>query len=191
MILALLRAALVAAALFIWYIATTIYIFAERQDVVSADAAIVLGAAVWNDRPSPIFRERINHAIGLYQAGQVDYLIFTGGLGARDVLSEAEVARRYARARGVPDQRILIEERSTSTYENLLYAQQVARRAGLETFVITSTPYHMRRALAVARDLGMTAYSSPTQTTRWISSSTETYFYVREVVAMAYYLLGG
>lgn len=172
-----------------WYAAMTVFLFSLRDETRSADAAIVLGAAVWGDRPSPVFRERINHAIQLYHDGTVPTIIFTGGVGNRDELAEAEVGRDYAIARGVAPADILLETTSTSTVENLRNAQQVAQQNGLETFLIVSTPNHMRRALFVADQLEMEAYSSPTRSIRWINSATRTYSYVREVVAFSVYLL--
>ena len=172
-----------------WYAAMTVFLFSIKDETRSADAAIVLGAAVWGERPSPVFRERINHAIQLYHDGTVPTLIFTGGVGNRDELAEAEVGRNYAIARGVDPADILLETTSTSTSENLRNARLVAQQHGLETFLIVSTPNHMRRALAVADDLHMEAYSSPTRSIRWINSATRTFSYMREVVAFSVYLL--
>jgi vancomycin permeability regulator SanA len=68
--------------------------YSHRSDQYPADAAIVLGAAVFDDVPSPVFQERIRHAVGLYRSGQVRTLIMTGGTGTGDQLSEADAARR-------------------------------------------------------------------------------------------------
>lgn len=163
--------------------------FAERDETRPADAAIVLGAGVWRERPSPVLRERINHAVALYEQGLVDRLIFTGGVGRNDISSEAAVAARYARERGVPAEAMLLEELSTNTYENLVNASGVAEEAGLESFLIVSTPYHMKRALALASDVGLEAYSSPTRSTRWISERTRRFSYVRETIVYFLYLL--
>lgn len=171
-------------------IALDVYRFSLRDETRPADAAIVLGAAVYGERPSPIFRERINHAIRLYQDGYVQTIIFTGGVGQRDELAEAEVGRNYALARGVPPEVILIETTSTNTQENLVNAQAVAAENRLDSFLIVSTPYHMRRALNIADDLSMEAYSSPTRTIRWISPFTQTLSFTREVVAYTAYRLG-
>lgn len=172
-----------------WYAATTVFLFSLRDETRPADAAVVLGAAVWGERPSPVFRERINHAIQLYHEGTVPTLIFTGGVGNQDERAEAEVGRDYAIARGVDSADILLETTSTSTYENLRNAQNVAQQHGLETFLIVSTPNHMRRALAIADDLHMEAYSSPTRSIRWINNITRAYSFVREVVAFSVHLL--
>ncbi|MCL4267693.1 MAG: YdcF family protein [Anaerolineae bacterium] len=171
-------------------IALDVYRFSLRDETRPAEAAIVLGAAVYGERPSPIFRERINHAIRLYQDGYVQTIIFTGGVGHRDELAEAEVGRTYALARGVPATAVLIEITSTNTRQNLANAQTVATENELTTFLIVSTPYHMRRALALADDLGMAAYSSPTRTIRWISPVTQTLSFSREVAAYTAYRLG-
>lgn len=150
-----------------------------------ADAAIVLGAAVWGDELSPVFRERVNHAVDLYRSGRARKLIFTGGQGNQDEAAESVAARQYARQSGVPAGDILIEDRSHTTYENLLYAKQVANDEGLNKVLIVSDPLHMKRAMVMARDLGMEAYPSPTPTSRYQSVKSqagllahETYYYI-------------
>ena len=163
--------------------------YAQLDEAQPADAAIVLGAGVWRGRPSPVFRERINHGILLYEQGAVSYLIFTGGVGNRDTLSEAAVARQYALDRGVPAEAILVEETSTSTIENLQNAQAVAAEQGLNTFLLTSTPFHMKRAMQIAADLNMHAYTSPTRTIQWISPLTKTRALIQETISYTRYLL--
>ncbi len=157
--------------------------FAQLDESRPADAAIVLGAGVWRGRPSPVFRERINHAILLYEQGLVDYLVFTGGIGNRDTESEAAVARDYAIDNGVPAEAILIEESSTSTIENLQNAQTVATENNLNTFLLVSTPFHMKRAILISQDLGMEAYTSPTRTIQWISPLTKGRALLQETIS--------
>jgi uncharacterized SAM-binding protein YcdF (DUF218 family) len=176
--------------LFALYLAADVYLYSLRDEQRPAGAAIVLGAAVYGDRPSPVLRERINHALMLYEQGYVDTLIFTGGQGQANEPTEAEVGRRYALARGIPPSAILTEGASTNTRENLMYAREVAEENGIDSFLIVSTPYHMRRAMALAYDLGMEAYSSPTRSTRWISWRTQSRAYLREVGGYGFYLLG-
>ncbi|MGH9968767.1 MAG: YdcF family protein [Pyrinomonadaceae bacterium] len=166
-------------------IAVRIYTYGKNSSDVKADAAIVLGAAVWSDEVSPVFRERINHAIDLYQHGRVRKIIFTGGQGNRDEPTEAAAARQYAIEKGVPREDILTEETSHTTYENVLNAKQVADAYGLKKVLIVSDPMHMKRAVAMAKDAGLEAYPSPTPTTRYqglrsqLSSLThETYYYI-------------
>ena len=180
---------LASTAVFLLYASISVYRYAKVDQTQPADAAIVLGAAVFRGRPSPVLRERLNHAIQLYEQGYVETLIFTGGLGSRDQLTEAEVSRQYALGHGVPDGAILLETRSTNTHENLQNAQAVAAEQGVQTFLIVSTPFHMKRAMAIADQLGMEASTSSTRTTQWISWRTKSRAYLREVAAYAVYLL--
>jgi uncharacterized SAM-binding protein YcdF (DUF218 family) len=161
--------------------------YGEQDEAQPADAIIVLGAAVRNGRPTPVFRARINHAILLYEQGYADTIIFTGGIGFGDEISEAEAARDYAVQLGVPATAILLEETSTSTLENLANAQRVAAEAGHGRFLIVSNPFHMKRSLQMAADLGMEAYSSPTRTTRWISPVTYWRAIAQETVSYFHY----
>lgn len=167
-----------------------VYAYAQRDETRPADAAIVLGAAVFGTRPSPVLRERLNHAIALYEAGTVQYLIFTGGQGDPDEATEADVAAAYALAQGVPLAAILRETTSTNTLENLTNARQIAAANGLETFLIVSTPFHMKRAMAIAADLEMEAYSSPTRSIQWISWRTKLRAFLQEVGSYLFYEVG-
>ena len=170
--------------------AIDLYLYSLRDDAQPADAAIVLGAAVFGNRPSPVLRERINHAIRLYENGTIKTIIFTGGIGRRDTMSEAAVSARYAQANGVPAEAILLEETSRNTRENLRNAQQIGQTHGLSSFLIVSTPFHMRRAMWLAHGLELDAYSSPTRSTRWISRYTKSRAFVREVIAYIGYSFG-
>ena len=161
--------------------------FSEQDFTAPADAAIVLGAGVFRGRPSPVLRARVDHGVKLYEAGTVDKLIFTGGIGRNDTLSEAEVAANYAMGQGVDPADILLEDKSTSTVENLRFAKEIGTTAGLEDYLIVSTPYHMLRATWIARDIGMQAASSPTQTVRWRSDRTRRAALVQETISIGLY----
>ncbi|BAY43005.1 hypothetical protein SAMD00079811_05830 [Scytonema sp. HK-05] len=166
-----------------------IYFYGSANRIVKADAAIVLGAAVWGDEPSPVFRERINHAINLYKRGIVRTIIFTGGVGKNDHLAEAVVGKRYAMARGVKPANILIETESHTTHQNLEYAQKVASLYHQSKFLIVSDPLHLKRAVLMAQDLGMDAYPSPTPTTRYRSFKSQFEFLMRETYFYFVYLV--
>lgn len=173
--------------LLFWYAGVSIAIAAQRTDMVAADAALVLGAAAYGERPSPVFRERINHAIALYQSGQVERIIFSGGVGNRSNSSEAAVARRYAIERGVPADAILLEEQAANTLESMQNVRPLLAAEGIESVIIVSTPFHMRRALFLAGQLDVPVYASPTRTTRWVSGGLRNYFYTREMIAFLHY----
>ena len=163
--------------------------YAGLDETRPADAAIVLGAGVWRGQPSPVFRERIKQGVSLYEQGVVTHLIFTGGVGNRDTLSEAAVGRQYAIEQGVPAGVILVEGTSTSTIENLQNAQGVAAENRLDTFLLVSTPFHMKRAMQIAADLEMTAYTAPTRTIQWISPLTKGRALIQETVSYTRYML--
>jgi len=171
------------------WLAWSIAAYARQHDPAPADVAIVLGAAVWGTQPSPVFAARIDHAITLYQQGDVRRIIFTGGIGAGDQHAEAEVARQYALGAGVPDSQIDIETRSTVTYTNLSEAQALLSPDRAARVLIVSDPLHMRRAVTMARDLGLDAYPAPTPTSRYRSWRTQAGFLGREIFFYAGYLL--
>ncbi len=176
-------------AVWLIFLALEITLYAKQTTSTPADAAIVLGAGVINDQPSPVLRERINHAVNLYRAGVVDTIIFTGGIGQGDRLTESEVARQYALDQGIPADRILIETVSHITYENLLEARKIVVAQGFDRVLIVSDPLHMRRAMTMAEDLGLNAAPSPTPTSAYVSWQRKAKFLVREVFFYAGYLL--
>jgi len=163
----------------------------EELPDASADVAIVLGAAVDGDVPSPVFRERIAHAINLHGEGRVSNLLFTGGQAEGDELAESEAAREMALAEGVPSDAILIETGSTTTLHNLAEAQLLMRDAGLDSAIIVSDPLHMRRAMEMADALGLEAQPSATPSTRYRTFNTQAPFLLREVYFMHHYWLFG
>jgi uncharacterized SAM-binding protein YcdF (DUF218 family) len=171
------------------YSGQQVYAYAMVSSEVSADAAIVLGAAVWDEEPSPVFAERINHAINLYQHGRVKVLVFTGGKGFGDQMAESEVAKRYAMRHGVAEQHIYCETASHITYKNLRGARIIMAHEGLHHALLVSDPLHMRRAMRMAEDLGLVVYASPTPTTRYKTWRSKRRFLLRESRLYASYLL--
>ncbi len=156
---------------------------------MKTDVAVVLGAAVWDDEPSPVLRERVNHSIWLYENGYVNKIIFTGGKGDGDKFAEAEVARDYAIKNNVKSEDILIETKSTITEENLRYAYDIATGENFGTFAIVSDPLHMKRAVLMAKNIGMEAYSSPTQSSVYKTLNSKIPFFFRELVFYIGYII--
>ena len=154
----------------------------QRDDARPADAIIVLGAAAYDAKPSPVFEERIRHGIDLYRRGLAPKLIFTGGyggVGAR--FSESQVARRYALRQGVPDKAILIESLSRNTHDNLRQASLLMQQHQLHDVIVVSDPLHMARALRISKELGIRAVGSPTPTSRFRTFATRWRFLLQEV----------
>ena len=146
-----------------------------RDQARPAAAIIVLGAAQYVGRPSPVLKARLDHAIELWHQGLAPRLIVTGGRGEGDYISEADVSRKYAIRRGVPDSVILLENRGRTTSQSLRGAVSLLRqdhpRSEREktvddryTAVLVSDPFHMLRIGVLARRHGIVPYLSPTPT---------------------------
>jgi uncharacterized SAM-binding protein YcdF (DUF218 family) len=187
----LLPAAFVCLLIWLAVLGFRIVAFGETRSSSRADVAIVLGAAAYGNRPSPVFEERIRHGIHLYKRGVVQKILFTGGRGKGADAAESAVARAYALARGVPAEAILVEDRSRTTKQNLVEAQRLMRSNGLQSALIVSDPLHLKRALRMAEGLGMEALPSPTPTSRYRSWRSKTGFLLREIYFYNVYLLTG
>lgn len=173
----------VAAILLMWlWCVLLVYQYAQNElpKGYHGDVAVVLGAAAWDVRPSPVFRERINHAITLYRTGQVNKLAFTGGTPKKGFMTEAEVGRRYALRQGIPERDIVLENTSRDTYQNLVNIQPVLREHELNKVVVVSDPYHLARAAAVANDIGLKADFSGTPTSRFSDNEKKLKFMLQE-----------
>lgn len=178
------------ALLFAWS-AGQVYYYSRPVQNASGQVAIVLGAAAWGNKPSPVFRERINHALTLYQTHQVEKLLFTGGTPKAGFDTEAEVARRFAIKQGVSVDDILFETASKDTYQNLVNARSIMRAHHLDNAVLVSDPYHMARARAMALDLGINITLSPTPTSRFTQANQKIQqkFFLQESYALFIYRL--
>ncbi len=128
-----------------------------------ADAIVVLGAAQYAGRPSPVLEARLAHAIRLYRRRIAPRLIVTGGKAEGDITSEAEVSARYARRNGVPASALIIEDESRSTTEQMHAVAFMARTQNITSVVLVSDRFHMLRLLLTARKLGLVAHGSPTR----------------------------
>lgn len=133
--------------------------YEAKEPLPHAEAGIVLGAALWNNAPSPALKERLDYAQQLYEAGTVDMLILSGGLGGiASTKTEAEGMRDYLIGRGVPADKLLLENHATSTYQNLLFSQQIAAEHNLSSFIIVTHDYHAARAAEIANYLNIEPY---------------------------------
>jgi uncharacterized SAM-binding protein YcdF (DUF218 family) len=129
-----------------------------------ADAIVVLGAAQYDGRPSPVFRARLEHAVELHRADLAPWLVVTGGKQEGDRTTEAAAARRFAIENGVDPASILVEDRGRTTLESLETVADLLRARNLTRVVFVSDRAHMLRVLRIARDQGLTPYGSPTRT---------------------------
>lgn len=153
----------------------------EQQPLLKADAGVILGAALWNEQPSPALKERLDYAIELYEAGMVDYLILSGGKPHYDRgLSEAEGMEHYLVAAGIPQDKLLLETQSRDTYENLTFSERVAKKHDLTSIMIITHNYHTKRAEDIAVYIGMKHVQTAGVKTTVLN---ESYHYTREMLA--------
>lgn len=137
---------------------------AGRDERRSADVIVVMGAAQYDGRPSPLFAARLDHAIDLFHEGVAPRLIVTGGKREGDRTTEAASAREYAVRHDVPEDAILAEDTSRTTLQSIRGVAGLMEENGLSTAVFVSDPTHMLRVLRMAADVGLEAYGSPTRT---------------------------
>ena len=136
---------------------------ASRQDGDrAAEAIVVLGAAQYDCRPSPVLQQRLDHALGLYEGGTADTIVVTGGSQEGDRCTEATASANYLLAAGVPDANLLREVQGTNTWESLAASARILRNAGLTDVVLVTDGYHALRVQAIADELGLDASVSPT-----------------------------
>lgn len=128
--------------------------FPMDKQLVKADAGIVLGAALWNDVPSPALKERLDFAYRLYKTGLVDKLILSGGLdGNGSLKTEAEGMRDYLIGKGISADKLLLENKATSTYENLSFSKRIAEQHKLTNLMVITHDYHAARSKEIAKKL--------------------------------------
>ncbi|HWE42349.1 MAG TPA: YdcF family protein [Gemmatimonadaceae bacterium] len=155
-----------------------VVITGRRDEARPATAIVVLGAAQYVGRPSPVLRARLDHAIALWRAGLAPRVIFTGGRGDGDTTSEAAVSRRYALRRGVPDSAIVLENTGRTTRESLQGVAAIMSGQPRRDVILVSDPFHMLRLSILARRLGLNPLTSPTRTSPISQSRDQTWRYV-------------
>ncbi len=133
----------------------------ERRPV---DAIVVLGAAQYDGRPSPVFAARLDHAVDLWRSGIATSFVVTGGKLPGDRTTESAVARQFAMDHGVPGSAIYGEHEAHNTLDSLRAIAAMMRAHGQRSAVFVSDPTHMLRVLRIAKDLGIEAYGSATTT---------------------------
>lgn len=141
-----------------------VLLFSYMDQARPAESIVVLGAAQYDGRPSPVLRARLDHGIDLWHQGMAQVLIVTGGRGYGDTTSEAQVGRSYAMKRGVPDTAILMEKEGRTTRESMLGVADMLDIRGRRTAILVSDPFHMLRLSIISRRFGLTPYTSPTRT---------------------------
>lgn len=165
--------------------------YSSQHDGKNLPCAIVLGAAVWNNHPSPVYRERIHFAIDLYKRNKIKAVYFTGGIGKDDTISEGEVGKNYAVSKGVNPRDIKFEGSSKTTLQNLkfIYPKLTNNDLKKPACYIISDPLHLRRAIYMAKDLGIDAKPAATPTSMYKSFSAKANFLLNEIYFLYAYWL--
>ncbi len=134
---------------------------ARVDEARTADVIVVLGAAAYRGRPSPVLKARLDHALALYRRGLAPRILTTGGSGGDPVHTEGEVGRAYLVQREVPSEAILVEAEGESTVHSLAAAAEIMRRMNLDSCILVSDDYHIFRAKRILQARGFRVYGSP------------------------------
>ena len=155
--------AIVVSALIIYiaYLSLRIRRQAAIDEARPADVILVLGAAEYRGRPSPVLRARLDHALDLYNERYASRIMTTGGAGGDPVFTEAAVGRAYLISQGVPSEAVIVETEGESTVHSIALAAEILRRMSLSSVIVVSDGYHIYRAKEMLRAHGLQVYGSP------------------------------
>jgi uncharacterized SAM-binding protein YcdF (DUF218 family) len=150
----------------------------RRDEAGTADAIIVLGAAQYEGRPSPVLKARLDHAASLWNRGLAPRMIVTGGRGVGDTTSEAAVGMRYLVQRGIPADSISMDTEGLTTSESMVAVRRLLGTKSHPTVLIVSDPFHMLRLAILSRRLHMIPLLSPTRTSPISTRTAQQFKYV-------------
>ena len=146
----------------LWLVFLAAVVIASRRDTAArADAIVVLGAAQYDGRPSPVLRARLDHAATLFRRGLAPLVIVTGGTGTGDTVSEAVVGRRYLIAAGLPAAAVDAESAGRSSAASVRAAARRVHERGGTRAIFVSDGFHLLRLGFLARRLGLRSFGSP------------------------------
>ena len=167
------------AALAAWVVSfVAVIVWGARDTARPADAIVVLGAAQYAGRPSPVLKARLDHAVGLWKRGLASRLVLTGGRGTGDTISEAAVGRRYVMKAGVADSAILLENEGRTTSASFEAVAEIMDKKQLDRAILVSDPFHMLRLQILAKRFGVESVTSPTRTSPISANRLEALAYV-------------
>lgn len=142
-------------------VVVAVAVHAARDEATRADAIVVLGAAQYNGRPSPVFRARLDHAAALYQRGLAPVVLVTGGVGVGDSLNEANVGRDYLIRLGLATEAVVPLAGGHDTYSSVKQVSHWFEGRESRRVLLVSDGFHMLRLQIIARRLGLVPYTSP------------------------------
>jgi uncharacterized SAM-binding protein YcdF (DUF218 family) len=161
---------------------------AIRDEARPADVIVVLGAAQYNGRPSPVLKARLDHAFDLYERGFGTAIITTGSYGPDPNFSEAEVGRKYLVQKGINVAEIVTEQGSGTTHDSIQATSNLLKAKGWMTAVVVSDGFHLFRVKQMFADNGILAYTSPAPNSPIEVGPSQRFWHsVREVVLFSAY----
>ncbi|KAA9159817.1 YdcF family protein [Amycolatopsis acidicola] len=161
---------------------------ARGDDRDQADVIVVLGAAQYNGKPSPIFQARLKHAKQLYEDGVAKVIVTAGGNRAGDNYTEASAGASWLVEQGVPQSATLAVGEGNDTLGSLRAVADEVAAHGWHTAVLVSDPWHSLRARTMADDSGLDAWTSPTHSGPIVQTrQTQAMYIFRETGALLFY----
>ena len=175
---------------YLFYVAKQIERQSNREEAQRADVIIVLGAAEYHGKPSPVLRARLNHALLLYWRGLAPYVLTTGGAGGDPVYTEGEVGRAYLMKHGVSSEAILVEPQGTTTAQSLEAAVEIMGRMNLHSCIVVSDGYHIYRVKRLLQNRNIQVYGSPRPSAGVPNSRQMRWLYFRQAVGFTLWQMG-
>ena len=175
--------------LYIAYLSVRIERQSRHDEAQAADVILVLGAAEYRGRPSPVLRARLDHAFELYRRNLAPRILTTGGAGGDPVYTEGGVGRAYLIGRGVPSEAIMVESEGESTVYSITAAAEIMLRMGLRSAIVVSDGYHIFRVKRMLQSRGLQVYGSPRPETQR-DTIRERWKYVKQAIGYALWRLG-
>jgi uncharacterized SAM-binding protein YcdF (DUF218 family) len=174
---------------YLFWIARQIEQQSNLDEQQQADVILVLGAAEYRGKPSPVLQARLNHALILYLRGLAPYILTTGGSGGDPVFTEAEVGRAYLTRHGVPSEAILVERAGSTTAQSIARSVEIMRRMNLHSCIVVSDGYHIFRVKRMLEKQGILGYGSPRPSTTTSKSALE-WVYFKQAIGYALWQIG-
>lgn len=160
-----------------------ILIEGRKEDKLDVDYVIVPGARLYGEIPSPSLMDRLITTLEYAQEYTEPKIIVTGGQGPGETIPEAEAMKKFLVQKGISESRIIKEDKSTSTFENLKFSRDIIEtmdeRESIKVLVITSD-FHILRTKMLANRLGFTVYGLPAETPKVTKAKS----YLREYLAI-------
>lgn len=175
---------------YLFYVAKRIERQSTIEEAQQADIIIVLGAAEYRGKPSPVLQARLNHALLLYDEELAPLIMTTGGAGGDPVHTEGEVGRAYLAQHGIPAESILVEPLGQTTAQSLDAAVEIMNRRNLHSAIVVSDGYHIYRVKRLLEAHGIKVYGSPRPTSGTRSRWQLRWLYLRQAVGFVLWQIG-